>query len=240
MTGTARSSSSRPGLTGLSSTTLAPRGAAALAALTAGAGGGASFRARKVAEAHELLALEQIGERLEILRLDIADELRALLRLRVPVPCRAPDEDGLVVAHEAVLGLLWPEELLRRPLPGTAVLQILAPRHVWLPAVSYDARQVLCLGTSILPGTPVRELVLAAYAALSMQAVVIDERDPAGVLNRAATTWWQSNTACIPLSREPFLAPRVARAARGATAPNTHEGLGNEETKGHTEDARDG
>ncbi|MHC5211185.1 MAG: hypothetical protein ACYTG2_10745 [Planctomycetota bacterium] len=230
MTRTA-SSSPRPGLTGLSGTVLAPRREAALHDLVAGAGGGASFRARKAHEAHELFALEQLSERLEILRLDISSELRAVLRLVVPVPCRAPEGGELVVAHEALLGLVWPEELLRAPLPGTSVLQILGPRHVWLPAVSFDALQVLCLGTAIAPGTPVRELVLAAYAALSMQTVVIDERDPAGVLNADAARWWQAHMDRIPLSREPFLAPRTRTET---------EGDRDEETKGRTGGASDG
>jgi hypothetical protein len=225
------SSWNRTGLTGLSGTVLAPRRAAALAALTAGAGGGASFRARKGFEARELFALEQISDRLEILRLDLGHELRALVRLRVPVPCRPPAGDALVVAREALLGVLWPEEILRNPLPGTAFLQILAPRHVFLPAVSFDALQVLCLGTAVAVGTPVRELILAAYAALSMQAVVIDERDPAGVLNAEAARWWQAHTDRIPLSREPFLAPRGTHAS---------EGDRDEEMKEHTGEDRDG
>jgi len=40
---------------------------------------------------------------------------------------------------------------------------------------------------------------------LSMQTVMIDERDSAGVLNSAAAKWWQQNLNRIPLTREPFI-----------------------------------
>jgi hypothetical protein len=51
------------------------------------------------------------------------------------------------------------------------------------------------------------EIVVMTYGALTMQSVMIDEQDSAGVLNRDAAHWWQQNLWRIPLSREPFIRP---------------------------------
>jgi hypothetical protein len=63
-------------------------------------------------------------------------------------------------------------------------------------------------------GYPLREAVLASYAALTLQSVMVDELDPVGVMNRQAARWWQANAGRIPLTTTPFLAPlRVGKSA---------------------------
>ena len=57
------------------------------------------------------------------------------------------------------------------------------------------------------PGIRVRELILMSYGALSMQSVMVDIGDAAGVLHREAALWWQQNLRYAPLSRTPFLSP---------------------------------
>ena len=66
--------------------------------------------------------------------------------------------------------------------------------------------------------TAVREAVLASYAALTLQSVMIDELDPAGVMNKQAARWWQANTGRIPLTSTPFLAPLRAGESAGEAA----------------------
>jgi hypothetical protein len=202
----------RRGLAALRDARLAPeREAWLLAALSRG-GGGAVWRARRACEARELLGLERIaGGRLHVCALDCTDELRAIVRLRAPVPCWPPASPEPVIGHEVELVLRYPEEVLRQPLPGTALVRIVRPRHVFLPNVSPEGAfpgepQALCLGASLPRGLPLREVVLASYAAFTLQAVTLDEADAAGVLNRAAAAWWQRNIHRVPLSREPFLA----------------------------------
>jgi hypothetical protein len=112
----------------------------------------------------------------------------------------------LVVAGRAQLALRYPEAALSAPQPGSAFVTVLAPPTCWHANVApIAADQRVCLGARVPAGIPVRELVLAAYGALSMQTVQIDERSPAGVLNAAAARWWQRNAERIPLSRVPFL-----------------------------------
>ncbi len=67
--------------------------------------------------------------------------------------------------------------------------------------------QALCLGANIPRGLPLREAVLASYAAFTLQAITLDAADPAGVMNPAAAEHWQINSQQIPLSREAFLSP---------------------------------
>jgi hypothetical protein len=75
-------------------------------------------------------------------------------------------------------------------------------------------------------GFPLREMVLASYAALTLQAISLDNMDPAGVLNRQAAVWWQANAQRIPLTTEPFLGRRgTTRAQNRVTeAAGTNEG----------------
>jgi hypothetical protein len=181
-----------------------------LAALEAKSQGSPVWRARKAAEARSLLALEHIAPRMQVLAMDSATALLAIVRLQVPVACLPPAERArpdaeLTLADHADLALRYPEEVLRFPLPGYALVQILAPRHAWHPNVSADGAQRLCLGAKLPRGYPLREAVLTSYAALCLAAITLDELDPAGVLNAEAARWWQARATKIPLSQAAFL-----------------------------------
>jgi len=168
------------------------------------AGGSALWRARKVAELRDIFALAQISGRIVIEWFDVFTDLRMLLALRAPVPLRGPQLDApLVIGPHARLGLTYRQEVLSTPQPGYSFVQILSPAGVHHPNVSADEYQAVCLGQ--LPiGIPLKEILLLTYGALSMQTVNFS-LDAAGVLNPAATAWWQQNTHRIPLSRDPFL-----------------------------------
>jgi hypothetical protein len=169
-------------------------------------GGDPPWRARKAAEARDLLALSQIAppRRFQVYSLEMSVALRALLWMQVPVACRPDQGGGLRIADHALLGLTYPRAAICQPFPGTAFMQILEPAEVWLPSVGAIG-QPLCLGTQLPCGIPAKELVLMTYGALSMQTIQIDEQDPAGVLNAEAARWWQAASSSIPLSRTPFL-----------------------------------
>jgi hypothetical protein len=178
------------------------------------------WRARKETEARDLLALERIADRMEVLALDVTTELRALVRLRAPVPCMPPGARDLVVEDQVDLVLLYPEEILRGPLPGYAIVEILAPRNVYHANVATRGlSQRLCLGANVPRGYPLREAVLASYAALTLQSVMLDELDPAGVMNGEAARWWQANAGRIPLTTTPFLAPLRAGKSAARSRP---------------------
>jgi len=196
------------GLSDLDRVPLLPQQEEGLQRLREAALGTPAWRARKEIEARDLLALERIADRMEVLGLDVTTELRALVRLRAPVPCMPPGARDLVVKDQVDLALRYPEEILRSPLPGFAIVEILAPRDVYHANVATRGpSQRLCLGANVPRGYPLREAVLASYAALTLKSVMVDERDPAGVMNGEAARWWQANTARIPLTTAPFLAP---------------------------------
>jgi hypothetical protein len=202
------------GLSDLGRVELSPEHAERLRGAVVESLGRPEWRARKQAETRDVLALAQISERLTVLALDARVDLMIILRLRGPVPCLPPGAADTVLAGESDLLFRYPEQLMHEPIPGYDMVRILRPRHVYLPNASSQDKQpgepqALCLGANIPRGLPLREAVLASYAAFTLQAVTLDEADPAGVMNRDAVEHWQLNSQRIPLSREAFLSPRI-------------------------------
>ncbi|MCI0456194.1 MAG: hypothetical protein L0Z62_04335 [Gemmataceae bacterium] len=224
LTSSPRSPVPPDGLAGLGSVELLEENQRFLDQALLAAGGPPPWRNRKRAEARDLLALSQIATRLSVQYLDLRESLRAVLLLRVPVPRRTSLEGDLLLADHAVLGLTYPHVALREQLPGFVFFQMLAPDCVWHANVAPDPVQPLCLGARLPAGIRVKELVLMAYGALSMQSIQIDEQDSAGVLNPMAAHWWQANTARIPLSRIPFLSREDEPDPAHVTAPAAFEG----------------
>ncbi len=195
------------GLVGLGRQRLGPRSRRLLGAACATAAGSSVWVRRKSAEARDLLALcERAPRRLTVHQLSLGDELKALCELRVPVATRDSDDGDIEIVSGAVLGLSYPRAALLEAQPGYAFITILSPLPVWHAQVSAPPIQRLCLGDTLPAGVRVKELILMAYAALSMQTFQIDVADAAGVLNPEAARWWQNNPGRIPLSRAPFLA----------------------------------
>jgi hypothetical protein len=180
------------------------------------AGGEPSWRARKRAEAHRLLALARIAgpQRLAVHMLDLADEFRAVVRLNTPV-AMTPDPNGaLRVADGAVLGIRYPQQALAQPMPGFAFVRLLSPPvGAWYPNLC--AEHLLCLGASMPAGIPVTELVLGSWGLLTMQSVMLDPSDHAGVMNADAAAWWSEHADLMPLTAEPFLRPDRGREEAG-------------------------
>jgi hypothetical protein len=171
--------------------------------------GGAVYRARKQADTLSLFQLQALAPagRLVITSCDLEQTLRVSVQLEVPVPCM--EGGDFCVRRGAWIGIQYPEEAISHALPGYAFMTVLLPQGVWHPNVGNldSGRQPLCLGASLPAGIPLVELILAAYGALSLQAVTLDWADPAGVLNVKAAEWWQANRHRIPLTSVPFLVP---------------------------------
>jgi hypothetical protein len=173
-------------------------------------GGDPAWRARKREEARDLLALSQIAppQRLTVQMLDMRMSLRALLKMQVPVPCRPDGDNELYVADRALIGLVYPREVLRQCLPGPSFVQIIEPRRVWHANVA-QGEQTLCLGITLPCNVPAREIVLMTYNALAMTTCQVDEFDEAGVYNVEAARWWAANLHRVPLSTRAFLEPEA-------------------------------
>ena len=190
---------------------------ALLAVAERSCGGAAGWRRRKMVEARRLLDLaERAGpRRMSVEMLDITRDLRAAVRLRVPVPLEPGVTGRLRCADEAVIGIAYPQLALSVSLPGLAFTTLLVPRSdAFHPNIGRVRGQRLCLGAELPAGIPVTELVLLSYGLLSIQSVTLDPDDSAGVMNAKAARWWQRHTDLIPLSREPFIMPEPAHKER--------------------------
>jgi hypothetical protein len=191
--------------------------AARLEAAQALNNGPRAWQVRKLREARDLVALAQLAPgRCVLLDLDLQGDLTAVFALNVPVPQRLRPDNSLLVAQGALLGLRYPADAVRLPKHGASFFQVLDPRIEWHPNVHAE-KQMLCLGTKLPAGILVRELVLMAYHALSLQSVQVDESDPAGVMNLDAARWWQANLHRAPLTRDPFVSAAVAAPEKRGT-----------------------
>jgi len=175
--------------------------------------GGAVWRQRKLSEIHDFLALSQLSGRINTMFLNLSGPLRILFEMKVTVPT-LPDPAGeLIVADRAHLGLTYREEAIRLPQPGYSFIEALQPNHIWLanaapsdPAFPrFGPGQAICLGATIEAGTPVKELILMSFGALTLQSVQLDALDAAGVMNDVSARWWMQNRDRIPLTREAFI-----------------------------------
>ncbi len=219
----------QPGLSTLDRVVIPPARLEFIEALAAQSQGSAAWRGRKRVEATELLALEHISPRMQVMALDLTTDLLAAVRLRVPVPCR-PNGDELVVADAAELVLRYPPSIPSAPLPGFAMVRIASPRPTWHPNISPESDQSVCLGANIPTGLPLREAVLGTYAALTLQSISLDRADPAGIMNGEALAYFTERTDLIPLSTEPFLEP-ISGPAMTSAADTPHSPCTSQEAR---------
>jgi hypothetical protein len=201
------------GLSDLSGVSLDERHEEMFSRADARCGGNAVWRQRKRREFREFLALAQVSSRIKLMMADLSAAFRIMFELRAPVPTMPTPGASLEVVNRALIGLTYREEALRLPQPGYAFVGIHLPNHVWLPNVApsdpaftkLGSGQALCLGAELPAGMPVKELVLQTFAALTLQSIQLDERDPAGIMNPPAAKWYLQNRERIPLTREGFL-----------------------------------
>lgn len=177
---------------------------------------------RLLTEARDLLAVAQVvgSERLQVHWLEVApDGVRALVTLGdVTVPVLSPQGD-LAIEIGADLGLMWPIDAIRTPLPGYAFVHV-RNRAVWHPnaSIATDGKPcALCLGARMPRGVPlVRGVLLGAWGLLTLQTPpAIDLLDPAGVLNARAAVfyrdWLVANRHRVPLTNVPFMRAHPAK-----------------------------
>jgi hypothetical protein len=193
------------GLHALRAVPLEPDAAERLRAAASAMRGDAPWKCRMLSEAHDLLALAQIAPtRVAVADLSLGDDLRAFVTMTCPVPCRAPG-GPVEIAEAAQIGLAYPRAALYDP--AAVLVQVLSPRYVFLGNV-HPETGVVCLGTRVTAAIPVKQLLLMTFATLTAQTVVLDPADYAGVFHPEAARWWWEHRNDLPLTREPFLAPR--------------------------------
>ncbi|MBI3985546.1 MAG: hypothetical protein HY343_01385 [Lentisphaerae bacterium] len=180
---------------------------------------------RIIGELSSLCALcQEAPYRLRLLHLDLdAGPLRVILALHCPVPLRPVEGGPLRRAESAMLGIVYPREVLLGPLPGTSFVTILEPGDVFHPNVAAIRPQQMCLGATIR-GFPFCEILVLAYASIGLQICTVDRFDHVGVLNSDAARWFEANPGVIPLTREPFLRGPPASVANESGAAQARAG----------------
>jgi hypothetical protein len=168
-------------------------------------GGSRSWRGWKQRSTENLLDLIVRSPRMDLSALRLEGDLEAVFSIRCPVP-RWPQDDRLVIGDHAVCHLLYQDQWRFESPAGWAPLGLLSPRDPFHANMIPHLRGALCLG-GLPPNTEPKQLVLAAYDALTLQAINTDESDPAGVLNPQASDFFRRHPEYLPLTRAGLLDP---------------------------------
>lgn len=165
------------------------------------------YPSRMKKEFRDYLALAQVSGRIRPCDVNFEGTFKIQFLLKARYPYRDLSQEVRVADH-ALLVLAYPEEAIRQPVNGTSFVQIIGG-NAFHPNISPAALglpvQGLCLGSSVMAGVRLKELILIVYGLLTLQSITMDMLDPAGVLDPEAAEYWQQNIQRIPLSREPFI-----------------------------------
>jgi len=208
-------------LTQLGNVPLDSRHSRTLQLASSSCGGPPMWRNRKLVEARLAVALAQISNRLAILSLDLHDDIRLHLLMRVPVAC-LPDPGGpLQIAPVAELGIVYPSNAVTEPQPGYSFVSLLNPLPALYPNISSPATgQRICLGTTLV-GIRLYEILFMVYRALTLQTVQFDAMDSAGIMNPTAADWFQRHPEKIPLTTASFVQLGQPAAGRTGILPDS-------------------
>lgn len=190
--------------------------------------GARDWRDWKTAAAAEVIKLADQAARMEILSVGLDGDLHIVYALDMPVPCQ-PRKGKLAVGRRAVFDLVYQEAWRRETPPSVLPMGMLEPFDVFHPNCRPGIiplrmpgggfmpmpRAALCLGR-IPAGTAPKELVLMGYYALSLQDLVLDELDPAGVLNPDACQFYRDHPEHLPLTQAGLLDPWTAGEGEAA------------------------
>jgi hypothetical protein len=135
--------------------------------------------------------------RLTLLDVSLDGDFNAILSISTPVP-RWPRENCLRVAGSVVVHLNYQSHWLTDPPPPWMPAGLLWPFDIFLPNARPAPRGDLCLG-AVAPGTPVLELLLLTYYAVSLQTATLDETE--GVMNPLASEFYRQHPELLPLTR---------------------------------------
>ena len=168
-------------------------------------GGGRPWRQWKRKSIESVLEMIVKSPRMDLLELNLEGDLEMVFAIRCPVP-RWPQNGKLLIGDHVVAHLIYQEAWRFESPPGWAPLGILWPPDLFHSNSRPHLRGALCLG-GLPPNTPPKQIILAAYDALTLQSINTDETDPAGVLNPQASDFYRRHPDYLPLTRAGLLDP---------------------------------
>jgi hypothetical protein len=168
-------------------------------------GGRREWREWKASQVAAVADLANRSPRMDLFEVCLDGDLDIDFGIHLPVP-RWPHRGELVIAPAGVFHLHYEEDWLVEAPPGWAWLSLWMPRDPFHPNCRPALRGAICLG-KLPPGTPPPEIIRLGHDTLTLQNVVLDERDPEGVLNVEACEYYRHHPEYLPLTHCGLLDP---------------------------------
>jgi hypothetical protein len=161
--------------------------------------GSRGWRGWKAASAKKFMELaDAAAGRMEVQSLGLEGDMTIVYGIQMPVP-RWPMDGQLRIGDRALFHLRYEDSWRWESPEGWAPLGLLHPLDPYHPNCKPALRGAICLG-DLPPNAKPREIALLGYYTLSLQAVLLDESDPNGVMNAQASEFFRNHQEYVPLT----------------------------------------
>lgn len=165
-----------------------------------------AWRGWKTTAAKKFVDLaDHAANRLELRQLDLEGDMNIVYIVAMPVP-RWPVDGELRIGDRAVFHLRYEQRWCWESPQGWAPLGLLDPLDPFHPNCRPALRGAICLG-DLPPNVKPKEIALLGYHTLTLQAVLLDESDPNGVMNSQASEFFRSHPQYMPLTEAGLFEP---------------------------------
>jgi hypothetical protein len=167
-------------------------------------GGPRGWRGWKQTTAKRFVELaDAAADHMELHQLNLEGDMTLVYAIDMPVP-RWPVAGRLTIGDRAVFHLRYEDCWRWESPPGWAPLGLLQPMDPYHPNCKPSLRGAICLG-ALPPNVKPKEIALLGYYTLTLQAVLLDETDPNGVMNSQASEFFRNHPEYVPLTEAGLL-----------------------------------
>ena len=169
-------------------------------------GGPRGWRGWKATAAKKFVELsDKAARRMELRELNLDGDISAVYTVDMPVP-QWPVDGQLRIGDRAVFHLHYEDRWRWESPEGWAPLGLLQPLDAFHPNCKPALRGAICLG-DLPPNVKPKEIALLGYHTLTLQAVLLDETDPNGVMNSRASEFFRNHPEYMPLTEAGLFEP---------------------------------
>jgi hypothetical protein len=179
-------------------------------------GGNRGWRLWKETHVKEIVEVCKRAERMSMLDISLGGDLDLAYEIRQPVPLLPRPDGQLVIGKKVIYHLHFEEDWSFEPPAPWEILGVIQPKGIWHPNVSPTLDGRICLGTfgekgkaaegSLSRMSP-KEILMAGFFAVQLDNLVLDERDPNGILNPIACSYFRDHDEYLPLTRAGLFEP---------------------------------
>jgi hypothetical protein len=148
---------------------------------------------------------DQAAGRMELHELNLEGDMSIVYAVEMPVP-RWPVDGELKIGDRAIFHLHYEDRWRWESPEGWAPLGLLQPLDPFHPNCRPALRGAICLG-HLPPNVKPKEIALLGYYTLTLQAVLLDETDPNGVMNSRASDFFRNHPEYVPLTEAGLFEP---------------------------------